>query len=654
MNEILKILQRKLLVVDRWRYWLALALLAAAVVLKLSGSSIGMWNQHIPNERAQAPLLGKPRPVRSDEWAAFTPLTLAQSYGGGSAYGYFNDIPRGTKTDMFSVYAQPVRHPLLVFRPFLAGFAFLGFERGLAFFWAARWLALFLVMYALFKRLTSEDKVFSAIGATMVVLAPVVQWWGAINALAEMLIFGGLAVLALDRFMAASSWRRRVLPAAGLSYCAVAYAMTLYPAAMVPLAYVFAALAFAVVLRRAKGFRLDFRTCMAVLAAGAAALAVLAFYVWKSHEAFRLASETVYPGARFCTGGGCWQNLVNSWGNFFLPWTLWNLAGNSFERSMFIDFLPLGAVLCCAAMVLNRRLDAVSVGLLAVSALLFVYCVVGVPEPLAKVSLLGRSTGQRASVAFSFAQVLLLFRGISLLGERRPAWWLCVLSALAFGAFSAFAAHGSYGAYLTNARLLAVAAASSAGCALLLRFRNWRWTAALFFLPLMLFAGGPVNPVQRGSAGVLDSDIAREIRRIAQQDKGLWIVEGCGYPIMEFPIMLGAPTINSTNVYPARERWKTLDPSGRYESVWNRYAHIQATIVQADASIFRLVQDDYFALDLPNADVARLGVKYVLSPRDLSALSDGHVAYRRIGGASGYHIYSVEAGASAVKENACK
>ncbi len=633
-------------VADRWRHWLALALLAVAVLFKLNGSSIGMWNQYVPNERAVAPLLGKPRAIRSDEWAVFTPLTLAQSNGGDSAYAYFSEIPRGAKTDMYSVYAQPVRHPLLAFRPFLAGFAFLGFERGLAFFWAARWLALFLVMYALFKRLTSDDRALSAIGAAMVVLSPVVQWWGAINALAEMLIFGGLAVLALDRFMEEASVRRRILPAAGMAYCAVAYAMTLYPGAMVPLGYVFAALAAGMVVRRVRGgFRLDLRTGLVALAAGAAAVAVLAFYVWKSQEAFKLAAGTVYPGARVCPGGGCLQCLANEWGNFILPWTERNLAGNAFERSTFLALFPLGAVVCFAAMVLNRRLDGVAVGLMLVSALLFAYCAFGIPETAAKASLLGRSTGQRAAVAFGFAQLLLLLRGLSLLGERRPAWCLVVLSALAFGIFSTLAARWAYGGYLKATRLPFIAAASCAGCALLLRFRDARGMAAAFFLVLMLLAGGPVNPVQRGTAGVLDSDLAREIRRIVQHDRGLWLVDGCEFPVMEYPIMLGAPTVNSTNVYPARERWGVLDPSGRYESVWNRYSHIRATIVKADASSFRLIQDDYFALDLPNADVARLGVRYVLSPRDLAALSDGHASYRRIGGASGYHIYSVDAAA---------
>ena len=627
---------------DRYRYVLALIVLAVTVLFNLNGSSLGMWHRHVSNDHAEAPLWGIPREVRSDEWGVFTPLTLAQAAAGEDAYAYFSTIPRGTKTDMFATYAQPVKHPLLVFRPFLAGFVFLGFERGLAFFWAARWLALFLAMYALFKRLTSDDRLLSAIGATMVVLAPVVQWWGAINALAEMLIFGALGILALDRFLTETSWRRRILPAAGLAYCAVAYAMTLYPAAMVPLGYVFAAVTAGVIVQRARGFRFDTRTCLVVLAVGVVAVAALAFYVWTSREAFRLTAGTVYPGARIGTGGGCWQNLTNAWGNLFLPWTLRHLVGNAFERSAFLDFFPLGAVLAVYACIMRRRLDAIAAGLLVVSAVLFVYCVIGIPEPLAKATLLGRSTGERASVAFGFAQVLLLFRSLALLKERRFRWWESGLIALAFCAFSVLMARRAYGcAYLTDVRCVAVAWAAFLGCFLFLSFRSWRVVAAVFFAGLMAFAGARVNPVQRGSAGVLDSDLARAIRDIARRDKGLWLVEGRGFPITNFPIMFGAPTINATNTYPVTERWEMFDPDHADEQVWNRYAHIQATIVPQVAKRFTLLQGDYFAVELDNADVVRLGVKYVLSPRDLTALSDGRVAYRPIGSASGYTIYEV-------------
>ena len=62
--------------IDRWRYWLALAVLSFAVVFELSGSSIGLWNAYVPNHHAIEPLFGKPRAIRSDEFAVFTPLTL--------------------------------------------------------------------------------------------------------------------------------------------------------------------------------------------------------------------------------------------------------------------------------------------------------------------------------------------------------------------------------------------------------------------------------------------------------------------------------------------------------------------------------------------------------------------------------------------------
>jgi len=225
--------------VDRNRFALAAAILLLAVASELNGSSIGVWNRHVPNPRAEPPLFGVERPIRSDEYAVFTPMTLAQAHAVPS-YPYFNGIPRAAPTDMYSVYAQPVRHPLLVFRPFLAGFVLLGFNRGLAFFWAGRWLALLLAMYALFKFLTNGDKPLAGCAALMVVLSPVVQWWGAINALAEILIFGSVFVLCFDRFMTGRSLRERWLPVVGMGYSGIGYAMTLYPAAMVSFAYVFA------------------------------------------------------------------------------------------------------------------------------------------------------------------------------------------------------------------------------------------------------------------------------------------------------------------------------------------------------------------------------------------------------------------------------
>ena len=69
--------------------------------------------------------------------------------------------------------------------------------------------------------------------------------------------------------------------------------------------------------------------------------------------------------------------------------------------------------------------------------------------------------------------------------------------------------------------------------------------------------------------------VLQEISKIHESDEqALWIVEGMELPFLNAPIMVGAPTINSTNTYPDLERWRILDKSGKYEKNYNRYAHI--------------------------------------------------------------------------------
>lgn len=66
--------------IDRNRFALAAAILLFAVVFELNGSSIGVWNRHVPNLCAEPPLFGVERMIRSDEYAVFTPMTLTQSF----------------------------------------------------------------------------------------------------------------------------------------------------------------------------------------------------------------------------------------------------------------------------------------------------------------------------------------------------------------------------------------------------------------------------------------------------------------------------------------------------------------------------------------------------------------------------------------------
>ena len=627
--------------VDRNRFALAAAILLFSVVLELNGSSIGIWNRYVPNSRAEPPLFGVERAIRSDEYAVFTPMTLAQSFA-KPAWPYFNDIPRAAPTDMFSVYAQPVRHPLLVFRPFLAGHVLFGFRRGLAFFWAGRWLALLLVLYELLKLLTGGNKPLSGAGSLLVVLSPVVQWWGAINALAEMLIFGSLFVLCLDRFMRGASLRDRWLVIVGMGYCGVAYAMTLYPAAQVPFAYVFGGLSLWTVLRRAKGFCADIATWAFAGVVVLAAAGCLAWYLRLSGESFRIMSDTVYPGRRFDCGGGFRKGFGLSWGNLFFPWTSPVVEdGNSFNRATFPDFFPLGFGLALFLFLRRRVRDLLLVLLVAVATVLCFYCTTGFPRWLAGLSFLSRSTAPRAFVALGFVQLLLLVRSASLL-RPSPSVRISIPVAVGFAILAMVFAHLSYPRYLSAPGLLAVGVVAAAGCWCFLRFHASPGRAALFFAVFAICAGAFVNPVQRGDAGVPDSDLARTVRSIAVADDGVWLVEGAFFPMNQYPLLVGAPTVNAGNLCPAIERWRTLDPDGRSEETWNRYAvGIRIDLEPVERETISLTGFDTFRVSAPGSLLSKLNVRYLMSRRDVADLSDGNVSFEPIARASGWNIYRV-------------
>ena len=633
-------------VIDKYRFVLAAGLLAFAVIFKLHGSSVGMWNRLVPHARAEPPLFGVERPIRSDEWAVFTPMTLAQA-SAKPAWPYFNDIPRAVPTDMYSVYAQPVRHPLLVFRPFLAGHVLFGFERGLAFFWFGRWLALLLLMYELFKFLTNGFKPLAAIASLLVVLSPVVQWWGAINALAEMLVFGSIFVLCLNRFMVGSGLRDRWLPVLGMGYSGVCYAMTLYPAAMVPLAYVFGALCLWIVIRRAKGFRLDYRSLVFSLAVAAAAAGCLAWYLHLSADSFRIVSGTEYPGKRFDCGGGFRKGLGLSLGGLFFPWTSGAVEdGNVFNRAMFPDFFPLGIGLCAFGIFLRKIRDNLVILLLAVSAVFGAYCFFGLPPWLAKLSLLFRSTAPRAFVALSFVQFLLVVRCVALI-RPTPSLRMSAVSALVFSCVAAFLAHLVYPNYLTPPRLLLVWFVGFSGGFLFLRFRVRQFAACVFFAALAVALGAFANPVQRGDAGIADSELARTIRGIVEKDGGVWLVEGESFPMNQYPLLIGAPTINAGNLYPALERWRELDPEGTAEETWNRYATgirfdvkpgVPMSIIQTWGDTFRIECSP----DVLNS----LGVRHILSRNGPERFSSDGLRADLEARAAEWNVYRIAEGAS--------
>ena len=98
-----------------------MALIVVCACLGLHGSSIGLYADILGHKELNSVLFGENRPIRSDEWLVFTPFAFSQYYNN---FAYFSNIVRGTLTDMFIVYGQPVWDAGMLFRPAQWGYLF--------------------------------------------------------------------------------------------------------------------------------------------------------------------------------------------------------------------------------------------------------------------------------------------------------------------------------------------------------------------------------------------------------------------------------------------------------------------------------------------------------------------------------------------------
>ena len=161
----------------KYRFWIAGIIFVLCVLFRMNGSSISCWNGYIGNETTGI-VLGKNRGIRSDEWAVFTPMGMSQYY---NDFASTSTIIRGTESDVYIVYGQPVKDINIIFRPFQIGYLFLNQEMGLSFFWCGRFIALLLVTFEFGMLITNKNKKLSLVLAIMIALSPTVQWWFAVN-----------------------------------------------------------------------------------------------------------------------------------------------------------------------------------------------------------------------------------------------------------------------------------------------------------------------------------------------------------------------------------------------------------------------------------------------------------------------------------------
>ena len=604
-----------------YRYLICLILFACCVALQLNGSSIGMWSDTLGQPESGV-LAGVSRYVRSDEWFASTPMAFSQYFDYPRAFSYFGSVLRGMPTDMFLEYGQPVRDIAVIFRPFHWGYLFLPPAYGLSFYWCGRLFGLFLASFEFGMLITKRNRILSLAFSLLVGLAPVVQWWFAINGLVEMLFFLQIAVLLLKKYLETDSRGKRAGLLAGIFLCAGGYILTMYPAWMIPLGYILAGTAAGIFLT---SFSKKYwkRADVLVLAVEAAVFLVLMGYIfYRSRGTIESLMNTKFPGRRFFTGGEGYSTSTNYVANIW--YAIFGYASyiNECESARFFDFFPVCYLPLIWCLVKEKCRDKLLLILLAVSLFLEVYAIFGFSPALARVTLLSNCSSQRIFAVVGFCNLILLFRGLGLIREhiRLP---FAIVGGVVLSVFCVQSNARVFPDYYMHAHLniLAITLVLMALLYVALLMTG-KQRGQLFFLAMvsvmMILSGSLVNPVRRGISNIYESETLRQIREVKEEDpEALWIVEGEDVPVINLPILVGARTVTCTNVYPALERWRALD-GGAYDEIYNRYANVCIDLNDADTAVFSLLRTDCFQLTCSPAVLKQIGVRYILTENDLS------------------------------------
>ena len=628
----------------RYRYPIAGVIFILCVLFKVTGSSIGAILPYF-GPKEQNTVFGLSRSIRTDEWAVFTPMTWSQYLDPNGPFSYFSSVIRGGNTDVFLLYGQPVATPLMIFKPFLIGYLFLPIAEGMAFFWCGRLIALFMASFE-FGRMISKDNRKLALGyAFAIAFAPCVQWWFAINGLVEMLFFFQVSLLYFNKYLTTGNIGRRAIYAAVITLCAGGYILTMYPAWMIPLSYVLVGCIVAMIwirkeekaIRRITGKDgIIIAGCFLLLAGS------LAYVFIQSRATITATMMTEYPGTRKMNGGGVTIPLLNHFSDIWFAMKDEAPYWNQCEAASFLCLFPIGYYLMIRNWIRTRKADPLSIALGISSLFVLIYTAVGLPELIAKLSLMNLSTTNRSYVIVGLANLLLLFREGSKGIENGKIHFSVeqVVIPTLFTAGGMLLVYRENPGYFSTAMIVAdvilfLFLSFGTVCAAERVKRIW----VIGMILLSFFSGLLVNPVRAGVTDIQTIPALEMVENVVRKDpEAIWAVEGNGYPITNALLLKGARTINSTNVYPDLEKWKLIDEDEKYTGIYNRYAHIQMICTEEEPDEkFRLLGADYFQVYVSRKDMEKLGVKYIFSPTDYTE-ADG---FRLIQTDGYYKIYEI-------------
>ena len=636
--------------IHRHRYKIACAFLLFVMIFKYSGSSIVNFNSLIQSHNDDTryhTLLGRPRMIRTDEWATSTTYILSQDRS-EKPFSYFSNVLRGTETDMFTVSNAPVADILMLGRPFQIGFMLFGNDVGLSFYWYARLTAMLLGSYELCLILTKRNKKISLCGMIVITFSSAVQWWYCMDTL----LWGQIAIVLIDKFMNTDKKRNKYLCALGILISGLSYVFVFYPAWQISFGYVFLAMIVWLLLKNIKYGSYRFTKHDIAVVVVTLICLVLLLVRWYNFSGNTLVAtmNTDYPGERCEVGGGA-VNLYSYFYNIFFTFEEYL---NPCEYSSMLSFYPIPLILGLIYVIRNQKDLHFWIPMLIVGGFLSIWCVFGFPEIIAKITKMSMTTAGRVTIPLGTVCIYTLiylmgnFEKDDKLINKKLTYYLSVFSII----YIIYKAKTTIGYaeefhYLDKFKILLggeIFLVTIWGIINLIKKKIKNYTI-YGLIAIALISGLRVNPVIRTTDIFYTKPVAIKMQEIKENNpSALWVVNDGGWYINDYAVASGIRTLNSTGVYPNLELFETIlgNKKEEYKKIYNRYAHVNFEVTDKKSDVELLFADNV-AIKLNYKDLEKLNIEYILSTKDFSKETFSN-KFEEIYNEDGMYIYKVMEG----------
>jgi len=613
-----------LILFDKKTNWFLLILLVTYFtfsLLKIHSSSIANWDRLFGIQNSESIIAGKAKAIRADEWVITTPALMGQYKLG---LPLKNEANGGGNAPI--VFGLPIKDISTILRPVAWPYFVLDFERAFSFAWNFNIFFFLISTFLLLMLLTKNNFWLCVFASFFLLLGTGIQWWS--YTIASFMIFLNGTLLSFIYLLYAKRAWVIILSSIMLIVCIFSFLAFLYPPFQIPLIYLYLSILIGFLIQKKK-FSLIKDKWPIRLAAGTVSfifLGVILFHYYLiARDTFSIMANTVYPGRRFSTGGDLIDGklFAEFFGIFMaeeqhpLQW------GNICEASGFIMFFPI-IFYCIGYIFLElKKIDPLLMSISVYLIIGLIYLLAGFPAFLSKITLFSMSPSYRALPIIEAGNCILL---ICFIGNRQSEKVLTKLSWLEFGSlavvvfvffrFVSSHVNNTTNTFFTSKQITIVTFLFTV-VYLLIRYKDFKFVKPALYLILtgISLPNLLVNPITKGFAPILENPLYNVSKEIDKKDPGAkWALFG-DIRVTHLIKAAGVKIFNGVKYTPLLEDMKVLDPSGKKDSVYNRYSHVTMTtkIQTNDTVMFELKGPDSYTIfmDPCSPRLKVLGIKYI-------------------------------------------